>query len=69
MSLHFPLPKIRTFRFFLHTSHLSLRGEVTIVIENLRQMIKSCPVLFVFPSKKLIKLIPKTIGNRKRDYA
>ena len=23
MSLHFPLPKIRTFRFSLHTSHLS----------------------------------------------
>ena len=24
MSLHFPLPKIRTFRFSLHTSHLTL---------------------------------------------
>ena len=79
MSLHFPLPKIRTFRFSLHTSRLSHRGEVTItalkfatsshfplpkifspslfplfqmaraarrVIENPRQMIKSCPVLF-----------------------
>ena len=79
MSLHFPLPKIRTFRFSLHTSRLSLHGEVTIValkfamsshfpltkivspslfplfqmaraarrvIENPRQMIKSCPVLF-----------------------
>ena len=78
MSLNFPLPKIRTFRFSLHTSCLSLRGEVTIValkfamsshfplpkffsptlfpllqmaraarpvIENPRQMIKSCPVL------------------------
>ena len=31
MSLHFPLPKIRSFRFSLHTSHLSLRGEVTMV--------------------------------------
>ena len=31
MSLHFPLPKIRTFRFCLHTSRLSLHGEVTIV--------------------------------------
>ena len=31
MSLHFPLPKIRTFRFSLHTSRLSLRGEVTMV--------------------------------------
>ena len=80
MSLHFPLPKIRTFRFSLHTSILSLHGEVTMValkfamsshfplpkifrpqalfplfqmapaarrvIENPRQMIKSCPVLF-----------------------
>ena len=33
MSLQFPLPKIRTFRirFSLHTSRLSLRGEVTMV--------------------------------------
>ena len=31
MSLHFPLPKIRTFRFSLHTSRLSLRGQVTMV--------------------------------------
>ena len=28
MSLHFPLPKIRTSRFSLHTSRLSLHGEV-----------------------------------------
>ena len=34
MSLHFPLPKIRTFRFSLHTSRLSLHGEVTIVALN-----------------------------------
>ena len=90
MSLHFPLPKIRTFRFSLHTSRLSVHGEVTMVargaeirneftlsiakifrpqalfplfqmaraarrvIKNPRQtiMIKSCPVLFFFPSKK-----------------
>ena len=39
------------------------------VIENPRQMIKSCPVPFFFPSKNWIKLIPKTIGNRKRDCA
>ena len=31
MSLHFPLPKTRTFRFSLHTSRLSLRGEVTML--------------------------------------
>ena len=85
MSLHFPLPKIRTFRFSLHTSRLSLHGEVTIValkfamsshfplpnifppslfphfqmaraarrvIENPRQKIKSCPVLFCSSHRK-----------------
>ena len=85
MSLHFPLPKIRFFRFSLHTSRLSLHGEVTIValkfamsshfplpklfspslfplfqmaraarrvIENPRQMIKSCPVLFCSSHRK-----------------
>ena len=31
MNLHLPLPKIRTFRFSLHTSRLSLHGEVTMV--------------------------------------
>ena len=31
MSLHFPLPKIRTSRFSLHTSRLSFHGEFTIV--------------------------------------
>ena len=31
MNLHFPLPKIRTFRFSLHTSRLSLHREVTMV--------------------------------------
>ena len=85
MSLHFLLPKIRTFRFSLHTSRLSLHGEVTIValnfamsshfplpnisssalfplfqmaraarrvIENPRQMIKSCPVPFCSSHRK-----------------
>ena len=33
MSLHFPLPKIRIFRFSLHTSRLSLRGEVTVALK------------------------------------
>ena len=31
MNSHFHLPKIRTFRFSLHTSRPSLHGEVTIV--------------------------------------
>ena len=104
MSLHFPLPKIRIFRFSLPTSILFLHGEVTMValkfamsshfplpknfrpqalfplfqmapaarrvIENPRQndQILPSPILF-FPSKNWIKLIPKTIGNRKRDCA
>ena len=84
MNLHFPLPKIRTFRFSLHTSRLSrighhcgaeIRNEFTLsiaknffrplcslsfkwheprgrVIENPRQMIKSCPVLFCSSHRK-----------------
>ena len=85
MSLHFPLPKTRTFRFSLHTSRRSLHGEVTIValkfamsshfplpkffspslfplfqmaraarrvIENPRQTIKSCPVLYCSSHRK-----------------
>ena len=95
MSLHFPLPKIRTFRFSLHTSRLSLHGEVTIValkfamsshfpfplpkffpplyfvpplsmaraarrvIENPRQMIKSCPVLFCSSHRKMNQINTK----------
>ena len=103
MSLHFPLPKIRTFRFCLHTSRLSLHGDVTIVVlkfamsshfplpkiffalfvpplsngtsratsdqkPKTNDQILPSPILF-FPSKKWIKLLPKTIGNRKRDCA
>ena len=104
MSLHFPLPKIRTYRFSLHTSLLSLHGEVTMVAlkfamsshfplpkfflpsgfvpplsngtsraasdrkPKTNDQILPNPILF-FPSKNWIKLIPKTIGNRKRDCA
>ena len=147
MSLHFPLPKIRTSRFSLHTSRLSLHWEVyhcgaeNRKIRNWRwaytfpcqkfalsflpshfpslpsrrglplwrwksqwvhtfhcqnffrplcsplsngtsratsdrksktndQILPSPILTFLFvPSKKWIKLIPKTIGNRKRDWA
>ena len=106
MSSHFPLPKIRTFRFSLHTSSLSLLKMVTIValnilrqnrtlrlmcfcqmaawqgIEALKQTIDFPATPSFFSSKKMnkwracsshrkkwIKLIPKTIGNRKRDCA
>ena len=49
--------------------HFQMARAARRVIENPRQMIKSCPVPFFFPSKNWIKLIPKTIGNRKRDCA
>ena len=105
MSLYFPLPKIHSFHFSLHTSRLSLHGEVTMVAlkfpmsshvhfplqtiffalfvpplsngtsrgtsdrkPKTNDQILPSPILF-FPSKKWIKLIPKTIGNRKRDCA
>ena len=54
MSLHFPLPKIRTSRFSLHTSRLSLHiaRAARLVIENPRQMIKSYRVLFCSSHRK-----------------
>ena len=67
MSSHFPLPKF--FRPQALFPLFQMARAARRVIENPRQMIKSCPVLFFFPSKKWIKLIPKTIGNRKRDCA
>ena len=103
MSSHFPLPKIRTFRFSLYTSRLSrsslllmvtvvalkfamsshfplpkilaslfrlsqLAGAARRVIENQDKWSNPAQSLF-FPLKKWIKLIPKTIGNRKRYCA
>ena len=67
MSLHFPLPKIRTFRFSLHTSRLSLHGEVTMVyggaeIRNVREVL-------LVRERERERLILKTIGNRKGDCA
>ena len=55
---HFPsLPSRRG-----HHCGAEIRNEFTFSIA------KKFPILF-FPSKKWIKLIPKTIGNRKRDCA
>ena len=103
MSLRFPLPKNRTFRFSLHTFRLSLlplwrwiRNEFTVSVakifrslcfdslkwreprdewsktqdkwSNPAQSYIVLPILY-FPKKKWIKLMPKTIGNRKRDCA
>ena len=144
MSLHFPLPKIRTFRFSLHHCRAKIGDEFTLPLaknshnwrwaytfpcqkfalfvspftlpvspfterspcwrwnsqwvhtfhfqkffhpqalfpsfkwheprdewlktqDKIDQILPS-PILF-FPSKNWIKLIPKTIGNRKRDCA
>ena len=93
MILHFPLPKIRTFRFSLHTSRLTLLKWSPLWRWNsqwvftLRHSAKKFRLLssdslkwrdwtiffwqkkLFFLSKKWIKLIPKTIGNRKRDCA
>ena len=82
MSLHIPLPKIRTFRFSLHIYHLTLLKWSPLWRWNSQSVLtfrcqKISPSLFrlsqvarlFFPSKKWIKLIPKTIGNRKRDCA
>ena len=93
-----PLPKIRTFRFSLHTSRLSLLQWSPLWCWN-SQWVHTfrcqniCPLCYdslkwhepcdewpktqdkwsnpaqSFPSKKWIKLIPKTIGNRNRDCA
>ena len=79
MSVHFPLPKSRTFRVSLHTSHLTLlilwcRNSQWVLTFPCQKMLPSLFQLshverFFFPSKKWIKLIPKTIGNRKRNCA
>ena len=67
LSSHFPLPKICSPSGFVPLFQMARAARR--VIENPRQKIKSCPVLLFFPSKNWIKLIPKTIGNRKRDCA
>ena len=80
---YFPLPKICTFRFSLHTSRLSFLKWSSLWCWNSQwvhtsrcQKISPSPKQTIeFPSapsffswkKKWIKLIPKTIGNRKRD--
>ena len=76
MSLHFPLPKIRTFRFSLHTSHLTLL-MVTIVAlirwvltfrcqKNFASLFRLSQVArLFFPSKKWIKLYQKLLEIEK----
>ena len=70
VALKFTLSVAKKFALFHSLFRISLEWrEPRRVIENPKQMIKLCPVLLFFPSKKWIKLIPKTIGNRKRDCA
>ena len=95
MSLHFPLPKIRTWRWaytfpcqkfalFISPFMLPISPFLMVTIVALKFAMSSpfrcqkiSPSLFrlsqvarlFLPSKKWIKLIPKTIGNRKRDCA
>ena len=71
---HFPYASLPSRRG--HHGGAEIRNEFTLSIAKkffaLRlcwPSFKFCPVLLFFPSKKWIKLIPKTIGNRKRDCA
>ena len=61
-----PSPKDLPKDFFLFVPNLSMARAARRVIENLRQLIKSCPVLDCSSHRKTES---KTIGNRKRDCA
>ena len=68
MSSHFPLPKkISPSGFVPPLSNDTSRATSDRKPKTNDQILPS-PILF-FPSKNWIKLIPKTIGNRKRDCA
>ena len=70
MSSHFPLPKIFSPSGFVPPlSNINGTSRATSDRKpKTNDQIMPSPILF-FPSKKWIKLIPKTIGNRKRDCA
>ena len=64
---HFPLPKrctLQTLRILRRFCQMAWQG-----IEAPKQTSEFPAALSFFSSKKWIKLIPKTIGNRKRDCA
>ena len=67
MSSHFPFPKIFFALFVPHLSNGTSRATSYRKPKTNDQILPS-PILF-FRSKKWMKLIPKTIGNRKRDCA
>ena len=62
---HFPsLPSRRG-----HHGGAEVRNEFTLSIAKKFFALKLCCCILFFPSKNWIKLIPKTIGNRKGDCA
>ena len=69
LSSHFPLPKRCTFRN--SSSHCQMAWLTGDRSTKANDRTSGCTVLSLSSkkSKKWIKLIPKTIGNRKRDCA
>ena len=68
MSSHFPLPKFFSPSGFVPPLSNGTSRATSDRKPKTNDQILPSPILF-FPSKKWIKLIPKTIGNRKRDCA
>ena len=68
LSSHFPLPKTCSLRNSSHSSFCFCQMEWH-GIEAPKQTIEFPAAPSFFSLKKWIKLIPKTIGNRKRDCA
>ena len=70
LSSHFPLPKTCTFRNGSYSSHCQMAWLTEDRSSKANDRISGCTLLLSRQkSKKWIKLIPKTIGNRKRDCA
>ena len=81
MNLHFPLPKIRTigdeltlslakirtFRFSLHTSRLSLHREVTIVALKIR--IESTRALSIAKHFFALFVLPLSNGTSRDEWS
>ena len=68
LSSHFPLPKICSPSGFVPPLSNGTSSATSDRKPKTNDQILPSPILF-FPSKNWIKLIPKTIGNRKRDCA
>ena len=69
MSLHFPLPKIRTSRFSLHTSRLSLHGKVYHCGAENRNEFTRLPKFFspsLFPLFQMARAARRVIENPRQ---